>query len=120
MRAPAWQRAIGMGRSPLDLLLLPARVLFLGAEGYEHFDGRLHPLLGFCFRSRCSAFAVRRSRAARSASPGCGSCSWAATSQQMRFLIPVLPLVALATAVGLHRLSERWLPRPKLLAGSSR
>ena len=42
----SWQRAIGMGRSPLDLVLLPVRVLFLGAEGYEHFDGRLHPLLG--------------------------------------------------------------------------
>jgi hypothetical protein len=36
---------------------------------------------------------------------------WAATSQQMRFLIPVLPLLALATAVGAHRIAERHLPR---------
>jgi hypothetical protein len=36
----------------------------------------------------------------------------------MRFLIPVLPLVTLATVVGLHRVSERWLPRPRLLAHS--
>jgi hypothetical protein len=107
----SWQRAIGMGRSPLDLLLLPARVLFLGAEGYERFDGRLHPLLGVLF-----PIALLGLRGQKVAARALGVAAiwfvlWAASSQQMRFLIPVLPLVALATVVGLYRLSERWLPR---------
>ena len=42
----AWMRSMGMGRSALDWVLLLPRVLFLGNTGYEHFDGRLHPLLG--------------------------------------------------------------------------
>jgi hypothetical protein len=111
----SWQRAIGMGRSPLDLLLLPARVLFLGGEGYEHFDGRLHPLLGVLLP--IALFGLRDKAAARALGVAATwFVLWAATSQQMRFLIPVLPLVSLATVAGLHRLSERWLPRPKLLA----
>jgi hypothetical protein len=114
----SWQRAIGMGRSPLDFLLLPARVLFLGGEGYEHFDGRLHPLLGVLLA--IAPLGLRRHPLAARAlgAAGVWFVLWAASSQQMRFLIPVLPLVTLAAVVGLHRLSERWLPRPKLVADS--
>ena len=42
-RLAQWQRSIGMGRKPLDYLLLPWRVVTQGDAGYDHFDGRLGP-----------------------------------------------------------------------------
>jgi hypothetical protein len=112
----AWQRSIGMGRSPFDLLLLPARVLFSGGEGYARFDGRLHPLAGILLP--VALVAARHQALARRALAVAGLwfVLWAASSQQMRFLIPVLPLLAVATAVGGHALAARWLPRPALPA----
>ena len=111
-----WQRAIGMGRSPIDYLLLPVRVLFLGGEGYQRFDGRLHPLAGallpFALHAARGDALTRRALAVA----GLYFALWAATSQQMRFLIPVLPLLAIATAAAGHSLSCRWLPRPALAA----
>jgi hypothetical protein len=112
----AWQRAIGMGRSPIDFLLLPPRVLFQGGEGYTRFDGRLHPLAGILLP--VALLAAPRSALVRRALAvtAVWFVLWAATSQQMRFLIPVLPLLAVATAVGGHALAARWLPRPTLPA----
>jgi hypothetical protein len=114
----SWQQAIGMGRSPLDWLLLPMRVLFMGDEGYEHFDGRLHPAASVLLL--IALFGLRREKQAGRAL-GLALlwfALWSLSSQQMRFLIPILPLLALATAVGLHRLAERWLGRfSRVLAG---
>ncbi|HVR29375.1 MAG TPA: hypothetical protein VMS86_07540 [Thermoanaerobaculia bacterium] len=112
----AWQRSIGMGRSPLDYLLLPFRALFSGGEGYARFDGRLHPLAGILLP--CALLAARREPLVRRALGVAGLyfALWAATSQQMRLLIPVLPLLAVATAVAGHSLTSRWLPRPALAA----
>ena len=101
-----------MGRSPLDWLLLPVRVLFQGGEGYPRFDGRLHPLAGILLPVALIAAwrqpLVRRALAVA----GLWFVLWAASSQQMRFLIPALPLLAVATAVGGHALAARWLPGP--------
>jgi hypothetical protein len=112
----AWQRSIGAGRSPADLLMLPARVLWSGGEGYARFDGRLHPLAGILLP--VALIAARRQALARRALAVAGAwfVLWAATSQQMRFLIPVLPLLAVATAAGGHALAQRWAPRPALPA----
>lgn len=124
----AWQRSIGMGREPLDWLLLPWRVLVEGGHGYEHFDGRLSvawlAVLPFALwqatrRHRTGRRGSRRARRALGAA-GLYFLAWAATSQQMRFLVPVLPLLALASAEGLaeavRRLRRRsgspWL-RPR-------
>lgn len=38
-----WQRSIGMGRDPIDYVLLPYRVSFQADSGYEKFDGFLLP-----------------------------------------------------------------------------
>jgi hypothetical protein len=112
----SWQRAIGMGRSPLDFLLLPARVLFLGAEGYERFDGRLHPLLGALLPISMIGLRGQRSAARALGVAGVWFVLWAASSQQARFLIPVLPLLALTLVTGLHALGQRWMSRsPDLL-----
>jgi hypothetical protein len=104
-----WQRAIGMGRSALDTLLLPIRVLFLGGEGYGRFDGRMHPLAGILlpFALIGARFSPTARRALALA--GLWFVLWGATSQQMRFLIPALPLLAYATAVGCHGLTLRFL-----------
>jgi hypothetical protein len=115
----SWQRAIGMGRSPLDFLLLPARVLFLGAEGYERFDGRLHPLLGVLLPISFIGLRGQRMAARALGVAGLWFVSWAASSQQSRFLIPVLALLALTTVTGLHALVQRWISRrPNLLPRS--
>src|SRR5688572_29078880 len=98
-----------MGRSPLDFLLLPVRVLFFGAEGYERFDGRLHPLAGVLLP--VAVIGAWREPIARRALAVAGIwfVLWGATSQQMRFMIPALPFLAFATAVGCHAVTVRWL-----------
>lgn len=100
----AWQRAIGMGREPLDFLLLPYRVLFEGELGYATFDGELSQT--WVFVLLLGLFAAVRSRAARGLLLAAAVLFglWAVSSQQMRFLIPSLPLVAAAGALGLERL----------------
>ncbi len=94
-----WQRSIGMGRDLVDYLLLPVRVILYGERGYETFDGRILRLWVVLI-----PFAVvfgRRSRLALRclAAAGLYFLTWALTSQQMRFLIPALPFLAIATAM---------------------
>lgn len=106
-----WQRSIGMGRESLDYLLLPWRVVMEGGRGYEHFDGTLSPLWllmlpGALWAARHHAL-VRRALAAG----GLYCVFWAATSQQMRLLIPALPALALAVGAGHAVLLGRLSPR---------
>jgi hypothetical protein len=95
----AWQRSIGMGREPLDYLLLPWRVATRGGPGYAAFDGAIGAhwlavvplaLLGW------------RRPLVRSALLACAVyfALWALGSQQARFLVPILPPLALAGAIG--------------------
>lgn len=94
-----WQRSMGMGRGIADYLLLPWNV-FLESQmgrGYRYFDGVLSPLplvfLPFVVRLKNRGLWGRL----------LGLCvipfaGWAATSQQVRFLIPILPLISVTTA----------------------
>ncbi len=107
----AWQSSIGMGREPLDYLLLPLRVILDGGAGYDRFDGEIGgfwivvlPLALWVARRH---WLVRRSLAAA----GLYFVFWALSSQQMRLLIPVLPLVSIAGAVAAVEILER-LPWP--------
>ncbi len=102
-----WQSSIGMGRELLDYLLLPVRVILAGGEGYGRFDGEigafwivLVPLA--LWQARSSAL-VRRCLAGA----GLTFAVWALSSQQMRFLIPALPLLAIAGAVSVVELLGR-------------
>lgn len=111
----AWQRGMGMGREPLDYLLLPWRALTQGGRDYAHFDGRLAvAALPFLLLALW--------RAARPGPPPllrpALACSalyfvlWAMSSQQLRFLIPILPLWALAAGLAAADIAPRFGRRP--------
>jgi hypothetical protein len=103
----AWQQSMGMGRSLHDYLALPIRVIADAGVGYGHFDG---------YVGRFWLVAVPLSMVtaifAKSIRPyllGAGAyfIFWALSSQQMRFLIAVLPPLAIATALALAWLRDR-------------
>lgn len=107
----AWHRGIGMGRGPVDFLLLPLRLFLLGEPGsYALFDGTLGAywlavialaLLGW------RQGPVRRALAVA----GLFFLLWSGTSQQARLLVPVLPLIALAGARALEAWVNGWPSR---------
>lgn len=113
----AWQRSIGMGREPLDYLLLPLRVILLGGWGYGTFDGEigafwllLVPLAILCSRGN---YLARRALLLSALFFG----FWSLTSQQIRFLVPFLPLLSMAAGIGMVELLERLRsPRERRLA----
>jgi hypothetical protein len=106
-RLAAWQRGMGMGRGFQDYILLPFRLTFLGkpAMDYSRFDGMLNPaILGlfplvFIRRRRTTMLLAAMALAA--------AVFWALTSQQMRFLIPALALMAALGGIGLGDLGRR-------------
>jgi hypothetical protein len=121
-RFAAWQRGIGMGRSAFDYALLPVRVLALGGADYTRFAGRLGPhWLPLLPLALVLGWRQPLARAALAASAVYFAC-WAAGSQQMRFLIPVLPLWALACALALDdgaaRLAAQRPARLRALRGA--
>lgn len=116
-RFHAWQASIGMGRGALDYLLLPVRVILSGGRGYDLFDGALAPwwivLLPLAVVLGRREALVRRALAVA----GLFFAFWAVSSQQMRFLIPALPLAAIAGACGVGKLFE-LLPRTSWRRGA--
>ena len=97
-----WQQGIGMGREPMDYLLLPWRVILYGEYGYDHFDGKIAELwLVALPLAIWAAWPLRNGRRALAAALGL-SVFWALSSQQIRFLIPVLALLSWVLAQGLH------------------
>lgn len=115
----AWQRSIGMGRGVLDYLLLPVRVILEGGRGYDRFDGEIGELwivlvpLALVFIPRSPA--IRRLLGVA----GLYFLFWALSSQQMRFLIPILPLLALAATLALDELFTLVTARRRLIATAS-
>ena len=101
-----WQQGIGMGRGVVDYLLLPVRVVLMGGRGYDHFDGQIHPL--WLVWVPLSVWVGRRSDLVRHCLwiAGLYFVSWSLTSQQMRFLIPILPFLATAASCSLAELLQ--------------
>lgn len=99
-----WQSSLGMGRSLTDYLLLPFRLALQAGEGYHRFDGRIAPTWLSCVP--LIVIAGRRSVTIRRA----GTVAllyficWALSSQQARFIIPALSVLALATALAVDTL----------------
>jgi hypothetical protein len=100
-----------MGRTPLDYLLLPVRVILSGGTGYERFYGELGSfwivLIPLALIGTWRSVLVRRCLAVA----GLHFALWSVSSQQMRLLIPVLPLLAMASAASVVGLVERIDPR---------
>lgn len=103
----AWQSSIGMGREPIDYLLLPLRVILAGGEGYHRFDGELAAF--WIALLPLTLWAARKNKLVRYclSTAGLFSVFWAASSQQTRFLIPALSVLALAGGVAVVELSGR-------------
>jgi hypothetical protein len=109
-RLTAWQHAMGMGRSIVDYLLLPWRAVTLGLPNraphfYSRFDGTLNPLFlalvpGAVLMARRGSAQGRRGRPLRSLLLVSAMLFvfWAAGPQQLRFLLPAVPLLAVACA----------------------
>ena len=111
----AWQREIGMGRGWLDYLLLPWRVLTQGNQGYAHFDGRLAlPLVLLLVLAIWRAAKPEPPKLLRPALwvSALYFLLWAASSHQMRFLIPILPLLALGAGLAAADWATRFGRRP--------
>jgi len=103
----AWYRSMGAGRSPSDYLKLPYRIIFQSGEGYDHFGGHLSrfwavflpvsliPLVASTWARRLllvsSVYFVL----------------WALSSQQVRFLVPILPFLSINAAFGLAVVGEK-------------
>ena len=94
-----WQNSTGMGRTPRDYLLLPVRVFLDGGGGYENFAARISKTW-VVFLPLTIVFMPWVPVARRFLLPAAlYFIIWAVSSQQSRFLISVLPLLAVATAV---------------------
>ena len=105
-----WQQTIGRGRELVDYLLLPLRVITESGRGYPNFDGAISR--AWLVGAPIAVFGAWHDRQARL----CALTSallfvcWAMTSQQTRFLIPVLAIMSVAAARGLDELMRR-IPR---------
>jgi hypothetical protein len=97
----SWQRSMGMGRGPGDYLALPFNVSVRGRPGlnYAHFDGTISPVFLILFPL---AFIKRRRETMALALLAVAlGLFWALTSQQLRFLLPALGLLAVLGPAGL-------------------
>ena len=94
-------RANGMGRTFVDYLLLPIRVTLFGDWGTTAFDGRISPF--WLLAVPLSLWWGRHRREVRLALgfSAIYFVIWALGIQQMRYLIPILPMLAFAAAVAL-------------------
>lgn len=109
----AWQRGMGMGRSPTDYLLLPLNISLKGKPGlnYTRFDGTMSPL--FLMLLPLALFKRRRETTVLILIGAGGFVFWAVTSQQLRFLIPSIALLAVLVSLGFsslsHLLGGKWI-----------
>jgi len=108
----AWQRSMGDGHSPASYLLLPFNVSLRGKPGlnYTRFDGTITPV--FLCLLPFALFRRKRATTLFFVMATAGFIFWAATSQQLRFLIPTLALASVVAAVGISNILE-WTGRRK-------
>ena len=108
--------SFGRGDGPLDLLLLPVRLLTDG----EAFDGGefISPL--FLAFAPLVLLLPRGNRPPTAVWTGVLAyvLMWFATSQQARFLLPLMPVVAVLAALGVLALASRG-PRSRLVAAAA-
>ncbi len=105
-----WQRSIGMGREPLDYLLLPFRVFFLSdlTKGYRGFAGTLYPYI-LILSPAVFALKDRGRRVALTCLVlfALFFIFWSLGAQQVRFLFPALAFLALCSGAAAAGLKDR-------------
>ena len=103
----AWVLFFGMGRTPLDYLLLPWNLSIHARPDTGQFDGYIGPvfliLLPFLAGVKKPSFAARSVMVFSLLL----FLFWASASQQLRFLIPILPLMAFLSGIVLTRYREQ-------------
>ena len=106
-----WQSSLGMGRTVLDYIKLPFRVIMSGGAGYAHFDGSINK--AWLALVPLSVVAAFWNRTVRACLVVCGVyfVCWAGSSQQLRFLIPAIPVLAIGAALASGELVERLFRR---------
>jgi hypothetical protein len=113
-------RLVGFGRGWDDLLLLPVNLTLRVRLGdYSAFGFRAGPLYVAGLLAALALGAARRSPALRGLLPASGlmTLGWFFTSQEPRYLLPALALVAVAAGVGLDEMVRRCAAgRPPALA----
>ncbi|GAB4325798.1 MAG: hypothetical protein Kow0059_21980 [Candidatus Sumerlaeia bacterium] len=114
-----WQRQIGMGRGMLDYVLLPWRVAVEAGGDYGHFAGELlWP--AFALSPLMAVFwAHQRARVIWMAF-WMGFVFWALGSQQIRFLIPLYPMLCLTSGLVLAHLAAALSRLLERLSGEGR
>jgi hypothetical protein len=114
----------GMGKAPLDYLLLPWRFAFSGQFTSVQFDGAMGPfLILFLIAAVVSAIPSIRRRLAETLPPGMGLAVLASAAffvwgtQHSRFWLPTQVLICIASAPAVE-LILRWASRRRaILAG---
>jgi len=106
-------RTVVFGESLLDILLIPVRIFFQGADDNPHyFDGRLNPYL-LIFPIAALALTGRRRRPAawvieQRLMVGFAGVylllSFVLTDMRVRYVAPILPPLVLLTVFGIHDL----------------
>ena len=103
-----------MGREFVDYLLLPLRVILSAGDRYDNFGASAGhfwaPVLPIVAVMTCFDEDVRSLALASGIYFGC----WALSSQQMRFLIPVIAVMALAGALSIARVMRYLAGAPVL------
>jgi hypothetical protein len=107
----------GAGRAPLDFAMLPWRVFMDSEIDSFRFMGRLNP--AWLVLGPFGLWVARKRGAARRIAVAglVGAVAWAAGPQWLRYLVPALPLLALAAGAGLLVRAPRALAASALLAG---
>jgi 4-amino-4-deoxy-L-arabinose transferase-like glycosyltransferase len=114
----AWQSSIGMGRSIGDYILLPFRVILSAGLGYASFDGMMSPL--WIVLLPITLVAAKWNRTVRSCLviAGIYFVCWAVSSQQMRLLLPIIPILAIGAALAMGELQDRLITRRAVAAAA--
>jgi hypothetical protein len=103
----AWYRSMGMGRSAWDYLMLPMRLVFQSGEGYDRFNAHLSRFWAvFLPISLLPLVGSPRARRLLFTASVYFAC-WAFTSQQARFLVPILPFLSINAGLGLAAAAGR-------------
>lgn len=109
------QLVFGMGRSLGDLIILPWNATMNGALFFDDPDParpKLFSLIGPAFLGLIPLTVLAKGGCRRlvgmAAVVGVFGIAWFVLMQQIRYMIPIIPLLAIMAAAGLYAANEHW------------